>query len=1314
MYVSINRFRLRISVSLRSLLWLSLGMALVMSSRMAVGQEPQAPAGAQTQFGDAVEDGWLFSDQLSGQSGEAFGALLRAGVLTGPAVGRDVSLIPIELMPYAFAGKGMFFGDIRGFRANSDQWGANLGGGFRYHSEQLDRIFGANVYYDYDNTSGALFRQVGFGLETLGALWDMRANAYFPTGVTEQLLAVNFVTGSERFAGHQILFDQRRTIGNALTGVDMEAATPLPGRVMQRHDVRVAGGWYHYQGQELNGFAGWKTRIQGNLLPSIQLQLEVTNDKIFNTNVVFGATWTYGGFRQPETERRTQFNRMTEPVRRNYNVIVAKTSVLDAGQVAFNPNTGAAYFVEHVASYAPIPGANGTVENPWRTVSQAQTDPAFAPSIAAAGGDIIFVHADSVYDAATLPVGSNAVTLTPSIRILGEGNNLAGNEVEHRINVANLGQIPLPRATAFVNRPIFTGAAANGVTLISGSAAVPSEFSGFQIGTSVGNGIFGNGVSNVLVTQTDVNFAGGDGVLLTNPTGSVIFRGTRVNNPTGSAFHVSGGTGGVTFADDSISGAQGLIDNSGGRALLVENTLVGSFVNLTGSTITDTAGQGILIDNANGTVTVDETTINDSLVTGIEVQGGGGRIDFRGGVTIDNPLGDAISIHNTLAASSVSFSQVAPGVTITDRNAHGINLLSNAGLVSFAGPVSITDTIGAAAAAVEYQNSSGNAQFLSTLTITDGGGEGIVIGGDVPLLDNSGRFIVRGNTTISSVALNGILITRDDAQVEFNGLTVASRGLSGINVNNSRGDVTFNLTTTIDNTLVSTSPAVDIQSNTTADVAFETLTITGATRPLPLVGGAGLNIINNLPSVFVNTLNVTTNNGIGLFVDNAGDSVAVPPTGGVSIGTGVIASVGSAAGLGRPAVDVQNSVIQLGFQSVSSTNSVSQGIILANNVGAGNGTLFNISGLNGVPLSGGTITTAIADGAFFQNTGGVSLTNMNILANGGSGVFAQTGVFAQATGLTLIGSQIQQNGQFGVDVLNTPAVTLLGNVINGNALNEVRFTAAAAAPIGNTYSFTLGGGFLADGNIINDATRDAVLIQTQGAGIGSPLSLLALNNTLTTTAATFDAFHLDWNGAVQGSVNLNTFNFGGNFRTGLFMNLGSATAASTVEILSNTFNAPAGVGTIGIDLTTNGGPANINIGRLFGQANGNVMNFATPVAFFSSDAGMQFNLAANTNINVSDNRITMVANGATGIEFTQVQGTSTITMNNNVISVDDGADNVVDEFGISILSATGSVTLFGTQNNDVQLYFLRNSVSPWFSAPGGVTGNIIVNGALVP
>lgn len=1307
MYVSTNRFWLRIAVSMRSLLWLSLGMALVMSSRMALGQEEAAPA--QTQFGDTVEDGWLFSDQLTGKSGEAFGALLRAGVLTGPAVGRDVSIVPFEMMPYAFAGKGMFFGNARGFRATSDLWGGNFGGGFRYHSDRFDRIFGANVYYDYDNTSGVNFRQMGFGLETLGALWDLRANAYFPTGTTEQLIAVNFVPGSERFVDHRILFDQTRTNGNALSGVDMEAVTPIPGRVMQRHDVRVAGGWYHYQGRELDGFTGWKTRIQGNLLPSVQLQLEVTNDRIFDTNVVFGATWTYGGYRQPETERRSQFNRMTEPVRRNYNIVVAKSGVLDADKVAINPNTGVPYFVEHVASYAPIPGADGTVENPWQTINQAQTDPAFAPAIAAAGGDIIFVHADSVYDSVNFPA-DNAVTLTPSIRILGEGN-----VVEHRINIANLGQIPLPRATAGVNRPLFLNAAGNGVTLLSGSTAVPSEFSGFQIGDATdplgvtgpaGHGIFGNGVSNVVITQTDVSFAGGDGVLLTDITGPVTFRGDLINNPTGVAFHVSGGIGGTTFTDDPVSGTQGRIVNAGDYALLIEDTLTGSFVNLTGSTITDTAGLGILIDNADGTVTVDDSTINNAIATGVEVRGSPGSINFRGAVNIDNPTGDAIFIHDMPAASTVTFSQTAPGVSITNRNAHGINLLTNAGRVVFTAPVAITG--GAAAAAIEYQDSSGDAQF-SQVDITGGAGEGILIGEIAPLSNNSGQFLVTGVTTISGAAGNGILITDDDSQVRFNNVSILSRGLSGINVNNSRGGVVFNGFTLIDNATFSTSSAVDIQDNITADVVIESLTITNATRPVPLGGGAGLNVINNLPTVSVNQLNVTTFDGIGVFINNAGlvttttvNGVTTTTTsGGVFTNSGVIDSTETVQG--RPAIDARDSVIQLGFESVSSANSNAQGIVLIDNAGPSGGTLFIVTGQGGVPLSGGTITGAAGDGAFFQNTGGVSLSSMNIIGNNGSGISAET------DSLSVAGSTIQVNGLWGVDAFNTPDVTLLGNTILGNGLNEVRFTAATT----DDYTFTLGSSSPGDANVIIDGSDDAVLVQTVGTGIGSTLSLSVVNNTLTTSVAGTDAFHLVWNGELTGAINSNTFNFGNTLSTGLFVNLGSTTDNANLNILSNTFNAPGGASMRGIDLTTNGGPSNINVGRLLGAATGNVMTINS--AFFSPVRGMRFNLGMNTNIDVSDNIINIVADGATAVEYPQVLGTSTITMNNNVISVDDGADLVLDDFGIRILSVTGSVTLFGAQNNDVLMYLnQRGSTSPWFFAPAAINGQIIVNGVPVP
>ncbi|MEK6260277.1 MAG: hypothetical protein AABP62_16795 [Planctomycetota bacterium] len=871
------------------------------------------------------------------------------------------------------------------------------------------------------------------------------------------------------------------------------------------------------------------------------------------------------------------------------------------------------------------------------------------------------------------------------------------------------------------------------MTLVSGSAAAPSEFSGFQIGDPtdnasgpVGHGIVGDGapggvpqdMSNILVTQTDVNFAGGEGVRLTELTGPVVFRGVFVNDPVGPAFHVSGGIGGVTFTDDAVSGAQGRIENSGDRALLVENTLVGSFVNLTGSTITDTAGLGILIDGANGSVTVDDSTINGSLVRGIEIQGGGGTTTFRGAVVIDDAALDAISIHDTLAGSSVTFSQVAPGVTITNRNAHGVNVFStipgipNLGNVLFRGPVLITDTVGSGAAAVEYQDSSGDLQF-QTLNISGGGGQGILIGGGGDAaLSNTGQFLVTGATDIFNVAANGVLITDDDAQVQFNGLTVRSRGLSGISIHDSRGSVSFLGFTSIDNAFLfpSFSPAVDIQDNITAGVVFDTLTITDATRPFPLIGGAGLNVINNPPFVSVGSLNVTTLDGTALFASNAGvvttttvDGVTTTTTsGGIFVGTGVIDSVGSVVAnfnFGRPAIDVQDSAIQLGFQSVSSSNSLAEGIILDNNAGPG-GTLFTITGQVGVPLSGGTITGAFADGAFFRNTGGVSLENMNILANFG------TGIFIESTELFVGGSLIQQNFGVGVDVRNTAIASLVGNTITGNGLNEVRFTAATA----DAYSFILGGGLLTDGNLITDGSDHAVLVQTQGGGAGSTLNLGAFNNTIIANAGGTNAFRLNWNGGVTGSINVNTFNFGTTGSTGLFVNLGSAslTQPSNLEILSNTFNGQGGFAKTGIDITTNGAPNNISIGQLIGQLTGNVMNFTSPGAF-TGDIGMRFSLGGNSNVNIFNNSIVMLSDGGTGMQFSLVQGPSNLTIDNNVIDIASNIPVLV-ETGIEILGVSGTVTLFGTQNNDIILRGLRDSVPPWFSAPAAINGQIIVNG----
>lgn len=543
----------------------------------------------------------------------------------------------------------------------------------------------------------------------------------------------------------------------------------------------------------------------------------------------------------------------------------------------------------------------------------------------------------------------------------------------------------------------------------------------------------------------------------------------------------------------------------------------------------------------------------------------------------------------------------------------------------------------------------------------------------------------------------------------------------------------------------SVAPAVDIQNNTTANVRFQTLTMTNATRPLPLVGGAGLNIINNPASVTVTQLDATTTNGIALFALNAGVTTLNPSTAILSTGAGGLTVTrgsifggtlndGSINTVGREAINVSKSVIDLKFTSVSDVNSGAEGIRLVDNVAIGNilatttsvasnfnTILFSIAGQPGVPGSGGTINNSALDGGFFQNTGGVSLSNVNFTNNIGAGIFSQTAE------LDLFGLRVQTNGKVGVDVDSTPFFSMFGSVLNNNGLNEVRFTASSLPPITTTngvYSVTLGNAIDGNGNQITAATvNDAVLIQTQGAGAGSFINPSIVNNAILTSGLGSDPLHMIWNGPIgttnfRGLIALNRFTFTGNNSTGVFVDLPSSTASSKVNILSNNFSSPAGIATTGIFMRTSGGPSDINIGTLAGLTRGNQMSFisgATALGAVSTNVGMQFTLGPNTGIDIFDNDIAMNGNLSQGMQFTTIQGPSVVRIYNNTMNIDDGPDTISDERGINILGASGSVTLIGVQNNDILMYGQRGSGLPYFFAPpGSVNGGIVVNGVFQP
>ncbi len=1285
--------------------WLSAGLCLTAASSLPVEYENTVQA--QDWLADSTINvgSSLYEGGASTQQGQALGTAFRVGHFTGRWIGREDSITPVELMPYGFIENFMLFGDLRGFRSNSDRYGANVGGGARYYLENYDRIIGANAYFDYDETSGAPFRDVGFGIETLGRYWDARVNAYFPVGPTEQLLSQSVVTGSQRFQDTRILFDRQRIVGLAPKGFDAEIGMPLFfNSFFERHDLRAFGGFYHYQSENLPTLWGWKGRLSADVIPSINIGLEVANDQVFKTNVAFNVQWTFGGFRQGESERITQINRMTTPVRRNYNVVVAQNTVVDKDVVAINPATGTPYNVQHVASYA-TGLEDGTVENPWNTIQEAQ---------GIVGEDIIFVHADSVFD------NPGTINLESGVRVLGEGNG-----VNHLVNVQGLGNILLPRATAGVNRPLIQNTVGNGVVL-----AANSEFSGFVVDNPSAFGIFGTGDLGLsFIRNTSVSSSGSAGISLNNTQGALSIQNSTISDPDGNAnaLEIIGGNSTVTFTGNSSSTAFD-ITSTGGAALLVQG-MTGGSVNLTGSQISNDAGLGIQIQNNASIVTVDTATISNATGNAVLVNNTSRNVTFRGPLTISNAGDDSILIQNTAAGSTVSFSDLSSttGVTISGRGGQGVNINNNAGNVNFFSPLSIAGLGGVGDAAIDFQNNSGSGLFQN-VTIQDSAGDGIRIGETALGSNNTGRFTVTGITSITgNIAQNGIAITDDSAVVTFgNSATttgINGRGLAGISVIDNNANVNFLGTTSIGNPGGSTSPAIDLQDNDNANVVFGSVIVSNATGPAGQ--GAGVNIIGNASNISFNSLDVTTIDGIGLFVRDSQS---------LTIADGFIDS--TFATTGRSAIDIQDSGYVITLDGASADTPTGAGIRLVNNTGI-NGTgnaQFVITGTD-VARDGGTIQNGNADGVLATNSGGVSLTGMSINNNLGRGVFASNMRQLNVFGSTTAGD-IFANGLSGVETLNVDVVQIADlNLFTNGAVNtdnpEILLRANALSQTIPTGQTSTGYQWLIQRNVITENGDDAVRIQSENTNVGTlfltvggpnnnalvapflPGAATSDGNTITlnSTSAGAAGVNVQWNNALSAAAQWNLITItganNGVERIGMRFATTNTLQPHVINVLDNTINSTRENST-GFEFSQ-AGILNAIIAR-------NTVTFNTPDVFVNFNRAMRFNIGNNSVVDLTDNVTTDADDGSQGFLFESVGSGSTFFIARNDLTFTNNFFGFFEE-GIVFETVTGTVNFIGgddiTTNNLVNFTGTTGTGTAFQFLSGTSTGSLRVNGVQI-
>jgi hypothetical protein len=1292
------------------------------------------------------------ASEVVDQNRHGLGVLFRGGHMAGDTVGRDDSISHISLAPYVNIDNSFLFGDTRLMRANEGGLAWTFGGGYRHYLEDYDIVLGANSYFDRSQLTGAQLNQWGVGAEVLAHGWEWRGNIYQTFGETSALVNQRVAPNSAAFAGENITFTRIDTFASSLKGFDTETGFLLPGSFAERIDLRAFAGGYMYEGESIDRFGGLSGRLQADIGRWLELGLKVTDDKQYHTTVMFSAAVHFGGFESEEHTRRSAIQRFREPVRRNMHVVALTADVAVGNQIAINPNTGLPFTVAHVNSNDAVGPFSGTVENPFQLLT----------SGLGAGKDITFVHAGSVFNAPP----ENQVVLLPGQRLIGEGFINTGRDVITSIQIEALGRtldVVLPDSPTFAAnptllRPTLQNTTGNAVTLSS-----DAQFSGFVIDSPTENGIVGNGVDNVLVTDVRVINPGTSAVRLLNTTGNIAFLNTTLEAAAaalGPTMHINGGNGNVSFLSTDIFALGAIRNNSSQASLLLENR-TGGQLNMTTSSITDNGGQGIIIrNNTGGSAIIDNVTLTNTQGQGISIIDNDGSYRFRTTALtetlIQSPGAEGIFINDL--RGDVEFQG---NVRIVDRTAEGVEITNSTGDVAFSNALTIEGTVAGntdAALFVHAQLDQSSVEIGSVNIRRSAANAQGSFGNGILITNNTAAssVTVTDVTNINQTTLESILITGNAGAASFLGsTTIQNRLVEGVSITNSSGPIQFgtgpNDVLQISNGLDSQEAAFNAVDND-SNISVSSAVITNAQGNAG--GGAGANLVDNRGSVTFGNLDIQSEDGIALFGrDNHR----------------LVSARGGLDAENAAAVDIENSGINLQFDSVSSSDSPNYGIRLVDTNKPETADNRNVrtfvvdpSRLNATITAGdgGTISGAKGDGLLNDDAAGVFLVNagritlrgmaledneIGILVNNSDNALSITRETIDRPDLPQNQRQQLILNRTNVEDSDIRGISAL-DLVRLEILNRSRFLNNGDDPVEGRESIRLN-----YDKLINPADEDQILLSrvtdpyvviidesefvsettdilriTHGSNLGeSALSLNVFDSVFTVrdlsdpTNDVFPAFDdaivVNWDGILETRFeNNNRFNLeGATQQQAIIITNNSNTDQSLLSLQGNRFTVRNGRDNRGVFDYTVDGPMIGNDGTLYQVAN-NIFNIAQVQNVTTDPIAMRFDLEANAGISFVNNSITINEEGGSGIRIVDAADPARFRFDGNIMRL------FVTQFGQSgngiVIGGTSGVIRFqGSVNNEVT--DLAGTV-PLFGRDfifGGLsTGQIIVNGVQVP
>jgi len=1023
----------------------------------------------------------------------------------GQGVVQDRSILPVEMFPFFRMDQSLYFSDLRFFPTIEGTFGGSVGAGYRFFSPAWDRVFGISGWYDADGTRDDYFQQLGLSLETYGGPFDFRTNLYLPIGQTDRQNSLALINNSSRFVGNNVVYDQIDTFTAAMRGLDMEVGVGLPGQFARHHALRAYAGWYYFNDDQGDNIVGASARIQGTIASGLDASVEITNDNFFNTRAFFNLSWTFGPLRRADASAATTADRLGEHVTRNYTVLAPTRSVVDANVLAVNPQTGTPYTFAQVNS-AAAPGGNGSINNPFQTIAQAQS----------ANDQIIFVHTNSVFTGAAA-----TITMSSGQSILGDG---AG--VVHTIDVPQLGSIALPHSTTG-SLPVLESAAGSAVVL-----ATNSIFSGFTIVNPTANGIYGNGVSNAVVAYVTVNNAGADGIHLLNSANTIDILNTNVSGSAGDGLALLGGNANVAYS--------GQLAGNVGHDLNISNTSGGT-IDMTKATFGGSGSQGILLQNDADTINFNNLAVASTAGKGIDIEGESGTVQFAGTTTVSGAAGTSVNIESLLSSGTVTFDNLA----VNNRQGSGLAIDNSSGSFTVNGTTNIANQSAAAASGLSVTNSSGNVTFNAAVTVANTTGNP-----GVNLVNNT------GTTTFSSLNVNS---SSGTALYANNGGTLVvsstTNGTSGGTIQATNGTAVDIENTTVNVNLTSVSSSggpVGLQLISTPGTFLVNGASGAAAGSGGTIQGASTGVfLQNAGTVELGLMKIDSN-GVGVQAQN----VASLGLGGVQITNSTsygldaldvqALTVANSQLYGNGANNIRFQVDKIGAYTLTSTS---------NAFGSSAADNLLVQSLAG--SEGSTLTFNASQNGFVNSTSGTAGINVNW--NGNLSATIDSNSFSGAGG---------SNTGVRIDALSPTAlanVSVTNNTYSGGATNDTAFQLITAGPsqltvTNNTVQFGATGGIgfrfsLAPSASLNLASNSVT--DTAGGATGVLFDSVSGSSALTINDNTVTLSN-HGNGIIFSSVT-DPVIFGTTYSVGLI-----GTQNNVIQGADTPFSVPASTTTGGI------------------------------------------------------------------------------------------------------------------------------------------------------